>query len=350
MKKIILEGLHIKHYSHTDLDGVFPEILTRKIFEFNPRVFQKGSQKYFHIEPNELYGEIEKSISEIKKGECDLVIITDLAFNKKEFSLIQNFGLEDHFLVFDHHISDLFPKYQLAFLNDNITIQVNGFDPYCNKQQICGTSIYYQYLIKCGYINPNELFYESLDSLIELVRLYDTYEFNLPINNDNPMAKEAVKLNTLFHVLGIDLFSQYLIDFKLENYTSVFKGTLKYPYIETLLKNAELEEAKYIEKRVKSAEIKNITVEKHEYNIAVVFAEKCQSEIGKVLYDNGADIAVMVGANHFSLRTKKGSGIDLNKIAKTMGGGGHSESAGFPISKPVTSAIFDTIKQSLRYY
>jgi len=347
MKKVILEGLNIKHYSHTDLDGVFPIILTKKILSLNPKAFLKGTQKYFNIEPNELYNEIEKSIVEIKNGECDLVIITDLTFNQKEYSLIHNFGLDDHFLIFDHHVSDLFPKYTSEFLTDNITIKTHDIDQDGNKFQLCGTRLYYDYLIRCGYIDPSDLHLASFEQFVELVRLYDTYEFNEKMNANNPMAKEAPRLNSLYHLLGIDLFTQYLTDFGLGDYSSVFIGTMKYPYIEALLANAENEEKKYIDKRVKAAEIRDMVIDYTTYSIAVTFAEKNQSEIGRILYENGADIAVMIGANAFSLRTKKGSGINLCKIAKSMYGGGHVESAGFPMTNKIVSSIFDTIKEGM---
>ena len=347
MKKIILEGLNVKHYTHTDLDGIFPAILMKRIIDNNPRAFKKGSQRYFYIQPNELYNEIEKTIVEIKEGECDLVIITDLTFNLKEYSLIHNFALDDHFLVFDHHISDLFPKYTSEFKTDNITIQTHETIASNITRQTCGTKIFYDYLIKCGYIDEEDSVSNSIATLVELVRLRDTYEFTLPMNINNPLVVNAPRLNTLFYLLGEELFIEYLINFNSEDYSSVFKGNLKYPYIATLLNNAEKAESIYIQKRAKAATIKKITVDSTEYTIAIAFAENSQSEVGKVLYDNGADIAVMVGANACSLRTKKGSGIDLSKIAKKLGGGGHVESAGFPINDEIISSILNTIKYGI---
>lgn len=72
------------------------------------------------------------------------------------------------------------------------------------------------------------------------------------------------------------------------------------------------------------------------------------SEAGHALVNLGYEIGVAWfergdGITQFSLRSKKGSDVDVSAIAKSYGGGGHQSAAGFQVSLFEGRKIVDTI-------
>ena len=73
-------------------------------------------------------------------------------------------------------------------------------------------------------------------------------------------------------------------------------------------------------------------INKLDYHIGVIFAEKNGPVIGNTACENNPDLdfCAVVSNNQVSLYTNK-ENIDVSSIAKLFGGGGHEEAAGLTI-------------------
>jgi uncharacterized protein len=79
------------------------------------------------------------------------------------------------------------------------------------------------------------------------------------------------------------------------------------------------------------------------------------SEAGNALVEMGYDIGLAWfergdGIIQFSLRSKKGSEVDVSAIAKSFGGGGHQSAAGFQLSVANGRALVDSILKKAGSY
>jgi uncharacterized protein len=79
------------------------------------------------------------------------------------------------------------------------------------------------------------------------------------------------------------------------------------------------------------------------------------SEAGNALVEMGYDIGLAWfergdGVIQFSLRSKKGSEVDVSAIAKSFGGGGHQSAAGFQLSVANGRALVDSILKKAGSY
>src|SRR5690606_18628955 len=174
------------------------------------------------------------------------------------------------------------------------------------------TSLFYQYLVANELLQPTE----SLNEFVELVRQYDTWEWE---KNENEQAK---KLNSLFYLISIDEFEEKMIE--------RLQGNEHFDFDEFETKILTMEDNKierYI--RLKKREIVQAQIEKEV--VGVVYGESYHSELGNELgkeYPHLDYIAIVnMGSKKISLRTIHDH-IDVSKIAGKYGGGGHQKASG----------------------
>ena len=308
--------MRVKQYTHRDLDGYMSAVLGMLAFHIDVEV-EFGQ-----------YDSINESITEfITSGEYkkfDAIHITDLSVSPevaKMLDEVYNSELIDVFL-FDHHKTALWlnDEYPWAIVK---THRQDG-------RMACGASIYYEYLTTVGYIQSRAF----IDEVVELTRLYDTWEWKEYGIND------AKDLNTLVEMYGREEFIAHIYQGCLyhinDNQVAVFNET---DNLLIQLRNQNYQSYKFRKGKC----LRPLRI--YGYLLGVVHAEQYVSELGNDLAEENPQydiIAMINGDSSVSYRTVKDN-VDVSAFAKKFGGGGHPKASGSPIPKAIQDKLLVTI-------
>ncbi|MDI0267862.1 DHHA1 domain-containing protein [Clostridioides difficile] len=283
----------IKLITHNDLDGVGCYIIANYILHEQIEVNYCNYKNVNDVVLDTLE----------KHDKYEKVFITDISVNKEVAKKLDK--IKDKIQLLDHHPTALFlNNYDWA----NVEIE-------CSKSKTCGTQMLFDYL-KRDYNNLSE---STLKCFIELVRRYDTWEWKDKYND-----LDAKHLNDLMYIIGIE---DFIIDMltKIDKNTDLFdKLSLK------LLEIKQKEIDRYVDEKDKTIMVKEILG----YNAGIVFAENHISELGNRLSElhPELDFIIIINREIISYRTIKDN-INLSKIAKIFGGGGHPKTSGSQIDE-----------------
>lgn len=146
-------------FSHeSDIDGLGSIVLGKIAFK----------EIDFILSPNVnvLEERFREAIESGKLNEYERIYITDLALYKPAIDLVNsNPELSKKVLIFDHHasaIKDGLNNYDFSTIMEKDE----------NGKKRCGTDLFYEYLVKKGFINKTE----AINTFVELTRLEDTWE------------------------------------------------------------------------------------------------------------------------------------------------------------------------------
>jgi uncharacterized protein len=281
-------------YTHNDLDGVGCGIVAKLAFDGN-----------VEIRYNSVMGldfQVSRFLERPKKE--DIVFITDLSVNENNEKGLDQFvkkGGKVHLI--DHHKTAIhFNDYNWA----KVTVQ------YEDGRLASATSLFYEYLLEEGLLKATK----SIDQFVELVRQYDTWEWD---QNGNTVAK---RLNDLFFMLSIDEFEDRMVERLKTNEPFKFDD-----FEEKMLALEEEKIQRYVRK--KKRELVQLFIE--DDCVGIVHAESYHSELGNELGKDNPHLdyiaIVSVGGKRMSLRTIHDH-IDVSAIAGKYGGGGHAKASG----------------------
>jgi len=300
----------IKLFTHTDLDGIGCAILAKLYYGDN------------HVEVEYCgYNNINEMVIDCDFEKYEKVYITDLSIDEKVAERVEELNGKEYlghattFTLIDHHETAL-------WLNKYNWAQVKT--KRADEKKESGTSLFFEFL----KIKESSLYNPKTYEFVEDVRKYDTWEWKL-LN-----VKEPKMLNDLFHILGRERFENKILN-KL--------GWGKYKLDDNDLLLLQLDKEKidrYIQQ--KNDKIKKVKV--YGYTAGVVFAEQYISELGNKICEMNGDIdfcIIIINNEVMSFRTVKD--IDLSKIAKNYGGGGHTKASGALISKEKQKEIIEII-------
>lgn len=308
----------VKHFSHSDLDGVGCIVMGKHIFlhtshticDYN-NVNENVREFIFHyIDEN---GKVKDVVP------YELVLITDISVNEETALMLEHFSRVTGvpILLIDHHKTSL-------WLNDYEWAVV---EPERNGKKTSGTSEIFHLLVKESEVLTNELKRE-LELFAETVRLYDTWDW---FSQNEQMAK---MLNDLLYIIGYDRF--------IERFTEDLSISLTEQ--EVYLLKVDNERA---ERYIKSKEKTLIKTELYGYNVGVVFAEQHHSILGNTICQNNPDIDFLLIINpaikKVSIRSVK-EDIDTGEFAKKYyGGGGHPKASGFELDDTLVETVIDLL-------
>lgn len=286
-------------YTHNDLDGVGCGIVAKLAFG------EKIDIRY-----NSVSG-LDFQISRfLERGkEDDILFVTDLSVNEENEK-----GINDFFkrggkvTLIDHHKTALhFNEYEWG------KVQVS----YDDGRLTSATSLFYEYLIHHQYIRPTQ----SIDRFVELVRQYDTWEWD---KNENLQAK---RLNDLFFMLSIDDFEERMVERLKESNAFHFDD-----FEEKIL---DMEEDK-IERYVRKKRREMVQHFIGDFCVGIVHAESYHSELGNELGKDNPHldyIAILnLGGKRMSFRTIHDE-VDVSAVANYFGGGGHAKASGCSLTE-----------------
>jgi oligoribonuclease NrnB/cAMP/cGMP phosphodiesterase (DHH superfamily) len=285
----------IKLFTDSDLDGIGCGLLAKIAFGDEVSI---SYCSYRNLDER-----VEQFIEKKEHDEAH-VFITDLAVGADiEKKLAERFQSGKHVQVIDHHVTALhFNQYPWGW--------VRPADEFGKKT--CATSLFYEYLVGEQKLERNE----TLDEFVDLVRQYDTWEWE---ETNNMQAK---RLNDLFSILGIDEFVKQMTE-RLQA-----KGPFSLTDTEELI--LDLEEKK-IQRYIRMKQKQMVQMRIDEYCVGIVFAEQYISELGNTLSKRcpHLDLIAMVnlGTKHIGFRTIHDT-VNVAEFAKRFGGGGHPKASG----------------------
>ena len=329
-------------FTHNDMDGFGCQLVMDITMAIIGRT-KELSYEIFTCTNNNIDYMVNKYVDEMYGFNLETVIVfSDIA--PSENCMRDLLKLDDVFIdisniyVYDHHETNLYVK---DILHDNAHIYIDEFDPY----KECGTSLLYkaclQYLYNGGY-NTDDLRAELFSEIIELIRLYDTYEWK----SSNEI--NAKKLNILFSMIGGDNFVKkyYKRIMNDDDEGRVFSDTelefinFKYLYNQDIVNKVSPDDfiITYIRGHKVALLMKGIAANINE------IADKFLEEFPE--FDAVVQLS-MFGAWQFSIRSRK-EGINSAKLfAEPIGGGGHSKACGAPVPEFIKSALTNTIIEYL---
>ncbi|MBY0196753.1 DHH family phosphoesterase [Priestia megaterium] len=283
-----------KLLSHTDLDGVGCGVLAKLAFGDRIKI------RYNSIAS--LNREVEWFLENEERNTH--LFITDLSVNEENEKRLEEFyQTGGKVQLLDHHKTALhFNEYEWG----HVVVEDN------EGSLASGTSLFYEYLIENELIQTSN----AVDEFVELVRQYDTWEWE---KNNN---QEAHRLNALFFLISIDEFEEKMVN-RLQNSDHFF-------FDEFEQKILDMEEDK-VERYIRRKRRELVQTFIDDYLAGIVYAESYHSELGNELgkeYPHLDYIAMLnMGGKRISLRTIHDH-VDVSEVAGRYGGGGHAKAAG----------------------
>ena len=314
--------MKIKHFSHSDLDGIGAIVLSLRAFgaenvDYEICENSNANQKIWEFADQYAMGEVP---------EYDMIVITDLPINAFEASVLDGLrrNYDANIVHLDHHDAPWMMNQQhgatFFSMYDWSTI-VKEKERDGETVKVCGTSLWYDKLVEMNVIDPTDL---NTFLFSETVRSWDTWEW---ARTENTFPRD---LNTVFQLLGKEKF--------LERFSKDINLTLRYE--EKLLLEAEQARVdRYTAEKL-------LQVKKYQtgsgLTAAVVYAEQYISNLGhlvcKVYPDVDLALIIDPGKGTVSLRSEKKE-IDLGELARRIGGGGREDTAGAPLTDIYTSTL-----------
>jgi oligoribonuclease NrnB/cAMP/cGMP phosphodiesterase (DHH superfamily) len=281
-------------YTHNDLDGVGCGIIARLAFG------EKVEIRYNSVGGLNL--QVKRFLEKSRKKSH--LFITDLSVDEtNEHGLNEFVKSGGKVKLIDHHKTSL-----------HLNIYPWGIVQiaYENGKLASATSLFYEYLIQNGLMKP----IKGLDNFVELVRQYDTWEWE---QNENIVAK---RLNDLFYLISIEEFEEKMVSRIQQSGHFAFD-----PFEEKILDMEEEKIERYVHR--KKREIIHSRIDDH--HLGIIHAESYHSELGNDLgkeYPHLDYLAIMnMGSKKISFRTIHVH-IDVSEIAGLYGGGGHAKASG----------------------
>ena len=257
-------------YTHNDLDGVGCGIIARLAFG------EKVEIRYNSVGGLNL--QVKRFLEKSRKK--SYLFITDLSVDETNEHGLNEFAKSGGKVkLIDHHKTSLhLNKYSWGM------VQI----AYENGKLASATSLFYEYLIQNGLLKPRK----GLDEFVELVRQYDTWEWE---QNESIKAK---RLNDLFYLISIEEFEEKMVTRIQQSEQFAFDS-----FEEKILDMEEEKIERYV--RRKKREIIHSRVDDH--HVGIVHAESYHSELGNDLGKENPHldyIAIMnMGGKKISFRT-----------------------------------------------
>lgn len=308
MKNKILMFSHL-----SDIDGMGGVVLAKLAF---------GDVDFVLCETFNLLDKIKEKIADQSIYEYDQIFITDMWLEDPEV-IWQDLKLRDKVLVFDHHESSLAVLENKTY--DFITIRIKDELGKCS-----GTFLFYQYLVNNNLLQPHA----SINTFVELTRLYDTWEW-VTVKNE-PMARD---LTTLFNAVGANVYIDLMFD-KLD----VRPNEFTFSDLElSLINNKNKQIKNKLQSYAKNIIYRNVLGLK----AGIVFIDyEYRNDFAQYLRDNQfpMDFVMMISMDNGTISYRYvTAGIKVLPIAEHFGGKGHDYAASSPISHETKEDIIDII-------
>jgi oligoribonuclease NrnB/cAMP/cGMP phosphodiesterase (DHH superfamily) len=267
--------------------------------------FQLGGGLKHNIHfANPQHESTDEILSDLLSTGVNNIILADVSISEKMADKVDQSGA--NVLLFDHH------KSAIPLANR----------PWCTiekENNACGSKMLFQNLMDKNKEYPDVIkYYSKWKELIDLVDDYDRWVRNYPESED---------LALLHPMIGQSMFIDRFLTHPTKDLTSEERYVIN-------LEKRKMEEEISEKKRVVQSSIFKKKINGKEYRLGIITGVKYISTTGDALYSDpqlNLDCVVMITGATISMRSSKACELDLSKIAKDNGGGGHKSASGFPL-------------------
>lgn len=300
-------------FSHeNDIDGLGSIILGK--LAFNEIDYDLSSNV------NVLETKFRTMLENGELNKYDNIYITDLALYSPSVELVKkDYELSRKVLVFDHHRSAINDGYNKYDFSNIVEVDEAG-------RKMCGTNLFYEYLISKGLITRTP----ALDEFVELTRLEDTWEWK----NNQDKGTKAHDLAILFNVIGIEQYIDIMYK-KLSTKETSFDLTSEE---ETIINNKKSEYLALLEQIWSNSEL--FKDESNNDYSAVYAGYEYRNELGEYvrslsIKDLKYLVIIALEKGEFGQKSYRSieDAFDVGKIAESHGGNGHPAAASVNITK-----------------
>lgn len=322
----------IKLFSHNDLDGFGAPLLLKAV---QPVMFDDTEFDMTNCGAGRIDDEFARWMRTPEASRFTDVYIMDMTPDSDYTFQQLNANFANHWLVFDHHESEA------ALRSKYAANSVTAADPTTNPS---ATSLVWDWLQQQPHFAdlPSQR-QDELAYLVELIRAYDTWDWQNDPDMDAAERTAADNLDQLFWF------------YPLQDSSSFVEGVLaagwpKYEKANHLLIHTLNERrAKYLKSHLK--DMIETTIAGHRFG--VVYADDYKSEIAHELLKQHPDVDAALVVSPVSVSLRSNGKLDVAKFAeKYFNGGGHADAAGGRLTvNPVQvgeQAVIDDLNQTVK--
>ena len=308
-------------FSHNDLDGIACNVVAKYFFD-NIKIFNCN------------YNEIDDVIyRELYNNKNNNVIISDISYSKNRKDITKLLKSQRSVIIADHHPGSLWIKHIFKTAN----VRESG--------DKCGAVLLYEIL---EYIYETSNSFDTNPDKVKLDYYFDKLKFDnnrlynfldyvndwdiwtwINKNKKHPFSSKSLLLNNAIYLFGTDNFSDSIYNYIIGNTNKMFSNEELNKLFE-FNSNQEKEINGYLNNKM----LAKYYSDNYGELICYIIPMKNQYQsltsylLNESLKNNTTDFTVLYFLENGSLRNPK-PGIDLNIIAKELGGGGHAYAAGF---------------------
>lgn len=308
-------------FSHNDLDGIACNVVAKFFFN-NVKIVNCN------------YGDIDDAIyRELWNSKNNNVMISDICYSQKREDITKILANQKLVVIADHHPGSVWTKNVFRKTN----VRASG--------DKCAAVLLYE-ILEYIYENPKTQVVNSdkirLDYYFDKLK-YDNnrlYDFLECVNDwdvwnwikkckRHPFSSQSLYMNNAVYLFGADKFTKSVFNYVIWETNNIFSAEDKKKLLD-FNNNQEQE----IDGYLKAKKLAKYHSETYGDLICYIIPMKNQYQsltsyiLNESLKENKTDFTVLYFLENGSLRNPK-DGIDLNVLAKEMGGGGHSYAAGF---------------------
>lgn len=302
-----MSKIDIRQFTDTDLDGTGCFIVLNQFYKVDCTSHAPGTVDYA------VWSYIQ-SLEHMEEDDIpDYIVISDLSIHDRALAdelfsyTFDKYGVQ--VVLLDHHASALW----LNKYGARVCVKLNG-------KLTCGTELVYEWCLENFKASRPDLS-DSLAKLVEVVRLWDTWDWTLP----------STDLHLKYLAEGLDLCVHYFD-------TAQLCSRITFNLLQGELVDPDLDQYMNILVDIKHHEIEDRLKFIHEadfcgYTAGIVFSDKYESDIGNELCKKGYQVGIVIDMYHNTVSLRSiDEDVDVSNIAVMYNGGGHLHAAGFPLN------------------
>ncbi|MDO4902764.1 MAG: DHHA1 domain-containing protein [Limosilactobacillus sp.] len=322
----------IKVFSHNDLDGFGAPMLLKAV---QPVMFEDVQFDMQNCGAGRIDEEFAHWLESSEASRYTDVYIMDMTPDSEYTFQQLNEHFANHWLVFDHHESEEELRKKYA---------ANSIFPANPDITPSATSLAWDWIkTQPHFADLAQDRGAELDYLVELIRAYDTWDWQNDPDMDPAVRQAADDLDQLFWFYPLQDSESFMHD--------VYEaGWPKYEEVNHLLIHTLNERrAKYLRGHLKDILITDL--DGHKFGI--VYASDYKSEIAHELLGQNPEVDAALVISPVSVSLRSNGKIDVAKFAeKYFNGGGHADAAGGRLTvnpiKVGEQAIADDLAQMIK--
>lgn len=297
----------IKIFSHNDLDGYGAPFLLQAVQE---AVFPNEQFEITNIGAGKIDEELDYWFNHADLGAFSDVYIMDMTPESEHTFTELNAHFANHWLVFDHHETAADARQQYA--NNMFTVT--------SDQNQSATSLVWEWVQRHPLIMAVSLDRQKqLGEIVELIRAYDTWDWQNDPQLPDSVKTGADELDQLFWFYPIDHSADF-IKAVLDQGWPLYRQLNK-----LLIQTLNDRRAHYLHHHLKDVLIDRLAG--HQWGF--VYADDYKSEIAHELLQQHPEVEAAMVISPTSLSLRSNGQIDVAKFAeKYFHGGGHADAAG----------------------